>query len=249
MNDVFVIESHAQGYRRYILRLHCMIKKLLVIIPFTLSITAMPVHAMSPFITVFNTAYDRSHKEELLGSQQMNLNNRYADSFVNDVFRDNILLNLAYLSGDVTAANDINWDTIRKPSTYEFTLKPGEVFAFHDAIKPEYEARTVITTNSHFNATDGYLSSGSLYGDGVCHFASLINWAAHDAGLHVVSPVNHNFATIPGVPREYGTSIYYEPNVLEIGMSQNLYIENTYDTPVKFVFASDGDSLTVSVYK
>lgn len=225
-----------------------MFKKLLIAIPFALSIAAMPVHGMSPFVPLFPAEYE-PQQNELLASSELDLGSRYSNSYISNVFKDNILLNLSYLAGRVQNADQVYWANIRKPFSHEFVLKPGEVFAYHDNVLPEYAQETVRTTNSTFGAADGYRSSGNLYGDGVCHFASLINWAASDAGLKVVAPVNHDFAAIPGIDRKYGTAIYYDPALPEVNQQQNLYIKNTYDTPVRIVFDYAEDTLTVSVYK
>jgi len=184
-----------------------------------------------------------------LAERSFSLENRYGDKFVNDVFKDNILLALAYASGKVTSPKNIDWDLVREPFKFEFTLNPGEVFAFHDDILPEYNGKVVKTTNAHFNYQDGFKSDGYLYGDGVCHLASLINWAARDAGLKVDSRVNHNFANIPEVPREYGTSIVTTGTPSLNAQMQNLYVENTFDQPVRIVFDYKDSILTVSVYK
>lgn len=186
-------------------------------------------------------------QEKVIGERSMSLETRYANQWVNDVFKDNILLNVAYISGKVSKASDINWDEIRKDSTSEIILNPGEVFAYHDDVLPEYQGKTIKTQPSRFGASDGYRSSGLLYGDGVCHLASLINWAARDAGLTVVSKVNHDFANIPEVPREYGTSIYATGGKSINGQMQNLYIENTKDHPVRIVFTYADKVLKVSI--
>ncbi|HET7098678.1 MAG TPA: VanW family protein [Patescibacteria group bacterium] len=175
------------------------------------------------------------------------MENRYNVPSVNQVFKDNILLNLHYLAGTVRGKNDINWENIEKPFNYEFSLKTGETFAFHDQILPEFNKNVVKTTNAHFNSTDGFISDGYLVGDGVCHFASLIYWAAKDAGLTAVSLASHDFAKINEVPREYGVSIKYMPGNLGNSGRQNLYITNNQDVPVTFVFNYDGTNLAVSV--
>lgn len=64
-------------------------------------------------------------------------------------------------------------------------------------------------------ATEGLISDGYLTGDCVCHLASLIYWAARDAGLTALAPTNHDFTTIPEVPKEYGVSIYFTPGARE----------------------------------
>ena len=178
--------------------------------------------------------------------QSFSLNNRYADKWVNDVFKDNILLTLSYMNGGVPSRN-VAWSDIEKPQSYSFTLNPGEVFAFHEDVSPEYKGKVTKTMNAHFNYDDGFKSSGYLFGDGVCHLASLLYRAAKDAGLGAVAPTNHDFAAIPEVPREYGVSIYFGPNAHGRSVRQNLYIANTFDKPVHFVFVFDGTNLTVRV--
>ena len=183
-----------------------------------------------------------------LASHVMPLGDRYPVPSVNEVFRDNILLTLHYMSGTVST-NQINWDEVRKPYRYEFTLKPGEVFAYHDGVLPEYQGKKIKTTNAHFNAQEGFVSDGYLYGDGVCHFASLMTWVARDAGLKVEARVRHDFANVPDVPREHGTSIFADPGESFNEQNQNLYIENNLDKDVKFVFEYKDGGLTFSVYK
>lgn len=182
-----------------------------------------------------------------LAERSFSLNTRYDNSFVNGVFKDNILLTLAYMNGRVSKKEDISWDEVEKPFKYEFSLEPGDGFAFHDQVFPQYKEKIVKTTNAHFNYADGFKSDGYLMGDGVCHLASLIYWAAKDAGLSAVSPVNHDFAAIPEVPKQYGVSIYALPGALESSARQNLYIVNDTDKRVIFVFDYDGSDLTVSL--
>ena len=125
----------------------------------------------------------------------------------------------------------------------------GQEFVFHDQILPEYKGSVVRTTNAHFNYQDGFKSDGYLTGDGVCHLASLIYWTAKDAGLEAYAPTDHDFAEIPGVPKEYGVSIYDLPGAFETSARQNLYITNNLDKPVSFIFNYDGSNLTVDVIK
>lgn len=182
-----------------------------------------------------------------LAQKSMSLEKRYNNEFVNNVFKDNILLSLNYMDGEVGGKNDIVWSDVEKPKNYSFTLKPGESFAFHDQILPEYDKSVVKTTNAHFNFQDGFKSDGYLTGDGVCHLASLIYWAAKDAGLSAYAPTNHNFAKINEVPKEYGVSIYALPGAFETSARQNLYITDNLDSPVTFVFNYDGENLSVNV--
>ena len=173
----------------------------------------------------------------LLGIQSVraertfSLTNRYPDPWVNDIFRYNILHTLSLMN----------------PKSYSFTLNPGEVFAFHEDVLPQFEGKVTQTTKAHFNYADGFKSDGYLMGDGVCHLAALLYWAARDAGLGALAPTNHDFANIPEVPKEYGVSIYFLPGAHDANAKQNLYVTNTWDTPVQFVFAFDGTNLTVKV--
>lgn len=194
---------------------------------------------VTPGLTDAGDSYIASHK--------MSLENRYGNAYVNEVFKDNILLTLKYLEGSVTEANHISWEAVKKPFKYEFSLKPGEEFAFHNTTLPEYAGNIVKSTNAHFNYQDGFKSDGYLFGDGVCHLASLIYWVAKDAGLEAVSPTNHNFAKVPEVPKEYGVSISFRPNETYRSALQNLYITNNKETPVSFVFEYDGKDLKVSI--
>jgi hypothetical protein len=186
-------------------------------------------------------------KENILATREISLEYRYPSPRVSDVFKDNILLNIAYLDGRVSDAEDIDWTKIDQSFKSEFTLKPNETFAYHDAVLPQYEGKVAVTTKAHFNSQDGFKTDGYLYGDGVCHLASLINWAAREAKLEVVSPANHDFANIPEVPKEYGVAIYYNPANKAVGARENLYITNNKDKPVNFVFEYKDGKLTVSV--
>ncbi|MBI2600796.1 VanW family protein [Candidatus Daviesbacteria bacterium] len=196
----------------------------------------------------FNQVLATPANEHLLAEQEISLAIRHEVPFVNEVFKDNILLNLAYLEGIVSDPKNVNWEQVRKPSNYEFILNPGESFAFHKDILPEYkEKRVVKTTNTYFNAQDGYKFSGYLYGDGVCHFASLIRWVAEEAGLEVLAPTNHDFAQIPQIDQKDGVSIFYNPGAELANAKQNLYVTNNKQKLVKFVFLYQGDNLAVSV--
>ena len=145
------------------------------------------------------------------------------------------------MDGAVKSKADISWPKVESPFHYEFTLKPGETFAFHDGVLPKYKGKVTVTTGVEFNSQEGFKYDGDLVGDGVCHLASFIYWAARDAGLDAYAPSNHNFAKINDVPKEYGVAIL-APSPLG-----NLYITNNKDVPVTFVFNYDGSNLTVSV--
>lgn len=183
----------------------------------------------------------------ILASKTISLENRYADTWVNEVFADNILLTMAYMHGmEKTASPD--WNAVRQPFTHEFTLAPGEAFAYHDtAYLPQYAQRVVKTTNAHYAGHEGFRSSGKLMGDGVCHLASLFYWAAKDAGLEAVSPVNHDFAAIPEIEKQYGVAIYSDPTNTATSMQQNLYITNNKAVPLTFRTIYNGKELTFTV--
>ncbi len=186
-------------------------------------------------------------KNRVIGQKQFSMRDRYPVESVNEVMKKNILLDLAYMNGIVTKKSEINWDKITSAFHFEKTLKPGQVFAFHDIVRGEYSDKVAFTSNSHFNASDGYVSDGYLFGDGVCDLASLINWAALDASLTTFVPKDHrSVAQIPGIPDEYGVSIYANPTS-GAGSNNNLYVTNDKDHEVKFHFDFDGVNLKVSI--
>lgn len=226
-----------------------MFKKLFILIPFALSFGAMQAQAVALPIPGVTPIQEHLVSGKLIAQHSMNMNYRYPVPSVSEAFKNNILLTLAYMSGNVKNAQQISWEAVRMPTNYEIVLQPGEVFAFHDDVLPEFANKKVVTSHAHFNAQEGFVSDGYLYGDGVCHFASLINWAATDAGLKVVAPTNHDFAVIPGIDRQYGTAIYYSPGASAANQAQNLYVENTFNKPVKLVFTYNNNVLTVAVYK
>ena len=185
---------------------------------------------------------------KVLAEKQYSLSERYDDDFVNDVFSDNILLTLAYMRGIVKEGDTVDWNKVKSDFTYDLVIKPGQTFAFHNTVLPEYKNSVTHTTNAHFNAQQGFKSDGWLMGDGVCHLASFMNVVAREAGLDVVSPTRHDFAVIPEVPKEHGVSIYYMPDNEQTSSSQNLYITNNKDKTVTFAFTYEGDSLKIKVY-
>ena len=48
-----------------------------------------------------------------LSSKTISLETRYQVPSVNQVFKDNILLTLNYMSGTVRGKNDINWENVK----------------------------------------------------------------------------------------------------------------------------------------
>lgn len=205
-----------------------------------------PIHflAISP-IAITNLLYPLAG-EQVLSSREMSLANRQEVGWVNQIFAENILLNLAYLRG-THSGKKVNWDEIKKPFEYQFTLEPNQTFAYHEDILPKYQAKTAKTTNTHFNATEGFKTDGYLFGDGVCHLASLIYWVVKEAGLEAEAPTNHNFMPIPDIPKEYGVSIYSNPYSKDSNSQQNLYITNNKDKPITFKFEYKDDKVKVSI--
>ncbi len=197
------------------------------------------------FLTLNTQLVSPMVSEQVLATHSISLENRYPVKSVSDIFRDNMLLNLSYMDGRIQSAKDINWDNIKKPSTYTFTLNPGKTFAFHDDILDQYKNSLTQTTNAHFNSQEGFKSDGYLIGDGVCHLASIIYWVAKDAGLLTEAPTNHNFMAIPEIDKQYGVSIYANPFSKGNGR-QNLYVTNNKDKTVTFKFEYDGVNLKVS---
>lgn len=189
----------------------------------------------------------QSSQPENLSKREMSLNKRYAVASVNDVMRDNILLTIAYMRNIVPDKRAIDWETVRKPFTYSFELQPGETYAFQKDALDEFKGTVTKTTDVHFGASDGFKSDGYLFGDGVCHLASLFYWAAKDAGLHTVAPTNHDFAIIPEIPREYGVSIYSQPGQSTVNATQNLYVKNDSKNSIRFDISYDGNNLKVEV--
>lgn len=185
--------------------------------------------------------------EPVLASREISLDKRYPSIFVNEVMKENILLNLAYMRGIVLPAEKIDWIKVTEPFTYTLVLKPGEVFAFQEDVLPEYKEDLVRTTNAHFNASEGFKSDGYLIGDGVCHLASLIYWAAVDAKLDTKAPTSHDFSVIPEVPKEYGVSIYYSPGNTVGNAAQNLYVKNDKTVSIVFVFSYKDELLKVDI--
>ncbi len=182
----------------------------------------------------------------ILSSHEISLEKRYEVKSVSEVFKDNILLNLAYMRGLVQANNKITWDEVKQPFHYEFRLDPNKTFAYHDDILAEYKDSLVKTTQAHFNASEGFKTDGYLYGDGVCHLASLIYWVAKDADLDAKAPTNHDFMVIPEIERQFGVSIYSNPYSKGSHAQQNLYITNNRASDIKFVFDYNGDKLRVT---
>lgn len=194
------------------------------------------------FSTIFGNG-----EEKVLAEYEISLDNRYPEKFVNEVFKNNILLNLAYLGGQVTSPKNIQWDEVTKPFKYEFRLDPNKTFAFHEDVKEKYKDSLAKTTNAHFNQAEGFKTDGYLFGDGVCHLASLINIVAQKGGLDVEAPTPHNFAQIPDIPKEYGVSIYSNPYAKGSNSQQNLYITNNKGTPVTFKFEYRDNKVKVSI--
>lgn len=154
-------------------------------------------------------------------------------------FGENILIALHYLKGDYGPSTSLR---IKEPFEVAMALLPGQVFAFHPNVLPEF-ADPAITFNSYFLTTEGYKSVFGLGGNGVCHLASLINWAALEAGLEVTALADHDFFPIPGIDKKWGVSI------MSSDKRQNLYVRNNLETPVIFYFEANSDSVSLKILK
>ena len=184
---------------------------------------------------------------QILSSHEISLEKRYEVKSVSDVFKDNILLNLAYMRGIISSGKSVTWDEVRKPFHYEFRLDSNKTFAFHDDVLSEYKNEVSKTTNAHFNSQEGFKTDGYLFGDGVCHLASLIYWAAKDAYLDAKAPTSHDFMVIPEIERQYGVSIYNNPYSKGSNAQQNLYITNNKGRPITFGFDYNNDKLRTTI--
>lgn len=196
-------------------------------------------------ITQFTHPKAIKNDGHVIASHEFSLTDRYGNEFVNDVFKDNILLTVKYTTGGKLNPSNINWDEITKPFQAKLTLKPGDTFAFHDDVLSQFEGKVTKTTNAHFNSSEGFKSDGYLVGDGVCHLASLLYWVAKDAGLAALAPTRHDFAPVPDVPSKFGVSIYNNAGKSSSNELQNLYISNTKSKTVTFVFNYDGSKLAI----
>ncbi len=188
-----------------------------------------------------------AHSVKKIASKTMSMTDRHPAAAANEVYKDNILLALSYMRGETKQSGAIDWAAVRRPQTFTWTLPAGQTLAFHDGVLPEFKDTLAGTSNAHFGGNEGFKSDGYLMGNGVCHLASLMDWAAKEANLRVTAPTNHDFAAIPGVPREYGVAIYSMPESPESGANQNLYVTNTLGHDVTFEFNYDGTNLTVNV--
>ena len=190
---------------------------------------ARPGILNAPIAGMAGQLIEESH---ILASESLDLSRRAPVESVNEGFKENILIALEHLKR-------INNGTL--------ILQPGEVFAFHKNILPQFKGEKIIAQESGFGVKDGYKVVAGLPGNGVCHLASLMNKVARKAGLEVVSEVNHNFAGIPGIEREYGTSIYFMPGGGRNSANQNLYINNNKQFPVEFVFDLSDNQLQFAI--
>ena len=219
----------------------------LVIILALISILITVYHPISSQNQLLNPLLQSNlTRERIISQKDLSLANRQSDKWVNNIFKENILLNLAYLRGLVSSPK-IDWDKVKQPFTFEFKLEPKQTFAFHGDIDDKYDGKVALTTNAHFNYQEGFKTGGYLFGDGVCHLASIINWVAKEAGLLVEAPTRHDFAPIPDIPKEYGVSIYDAPGAKSSNAKQNLYITNNHPKPITIRFNYQNDQLKVAV--
>jgi len=221
---------------------------LLGLITFFQLTTQQPWLAPIPDSQIVSTSVPAANPERLLAQASLDLSHRWPQAEINQGFTDNILLSLHYLKDSADKnSQDVDWEKVRQDFEISFELAPGEIFAFHKNVLPEYKGKNLKTMGSEFVTNQGYKYIGGLGGNGVCHLASLMNWVASEAGLQVEAPTRHNFATIAGVPKEYWTSIRYQENGGN-SQNQNLYIVNNFDFPVEFRFEKKGQELSLKIY-
>jgi hypothetical protein len=189
----------------------------------------------------------KSIQMKQLASEQISLEKRYSNTFVNNVFKDNILLGISYMAQKINNKKDIDWKKIEKPINYKFILPPDKTFAFHNDVLKKYRDSVVKTTNADFDYQDGFKSDGYLTGDGICHLASLIYWVARNAGLNAYAPTGHDFAVIPEISRQFGVSIYKGPGQSNSNEMQNLYVTNNKGKPLVFNFSYENGELKFSI--
>lgn len=211
-----------------------------------LAMSLFGIASINPFAQPTAAPQPAQPQTQVLAKHEFSMAYRYPVQSVSDVFKDNILLTLHYMAGDVDPKH-VSWETVEKPFTYSFTLKPKETFAFHNEELAQYKESVVKTTNADFSADQSFKSDGYLIGDGVCQFASFINLTAKEAGLDSYGPTNHDFAAIPEVPKEYGVAIYYSPENQSVSEQQNLYVTNNQDKPVEFTFTYKDNKLEVTI--
>ena len=186
---------------------------------------------------------------EVTARHEFSLQKRYDNEFVNHVFKENILLTLAYWRRVITRGKAPDWSAVDQPFYWEFTLPSGHIVSYHGIVLPKYQGKVTPLADIHFSSSEGFLSDGYLIGDGTCHLASLLAWVAKDAKLTVEDPTNHNFASISQIPNTEGVSIYSQPQDPGASALQNLYIANNFQYPITFTFDYDGTNLRVSTLK
>lgn len=177
-----------------------------------------------------------------IATHEISMSRRYADPFVSNVFKENILLTIAYGRGIAAVGKPVDWKLVDEPFHWTFTIEPDQVLSYHDTLLSQYEGARVFTP-AHFWGEEGFKSDGWLIGDGTCQLASLMRWVAEDSHVAVEARVNHDFAAIPEVPKAMGVSIFSK------NAEQNLYIKNTSGRPIEFSFDYSGEILRVSTYE
>ena len=145
------------------------------------------------------------------------------------------------MSGKVKKGKPIEWNKVKTSSVSKIILKPGQTFAFHDITLEKYKNKIALTTNAHFNYSEGFRSDGWLVGDGVCHLASFMYVVSKKAGLVLEAPTRHDFAKIPDVEKEAGVSIF------NTSATQNLYVTNNLNKTIAFVFTHKQNNLNIKV--
>lgn len=161
-------------------------------------------------------------ERQLLTTRMMSLGNRHLSSEINAIWAKNILLAVSRISP---------LDAGR--------LKEDPTFLGSIQMVPDAEFSFVKEAGPTLTEKDGFLSDGILPGNGVCHLASLINWALEDAsisGIEINNVVPHS-APIPGIPNNRAVSI------LSADPKQDLVIKNKGKVTLELVFRYVGANI------
>lgn len=211
----------------------------------------------SPVTLAYSAAPVTLSVQEVRAHETLDLTQRHGNKAINAGYGDNIRLYLHYLKRDVPGmltnrtnsggGSVIDWAKVRAPFGFSLAIAPGEVLAFHPGVLPEFSTRSLHVVQTSLDQTDGYRFIDGLWGNGICHLASFLNMAAARAGLKVTAKVNHNFAPIYGVPKNYGTAIYYETGQEVSNANQNLYLENQGLNPLTITVSVDDKNVEMLV--
>ncbi len=90
-----------------------------------------------------------------------------------------------------------------------------------------------------YSVDQGMVMGANNVGDGVCNAVSILLYAAAESGLEIEADQPGHEYSIPGVPSEYWTTIYYD--------TQDAWVHNSFDRPVDIHWQVEGDTLILWV--